>query len=244
MQQSRSLFVLLLSLSAVPAACDAGQSDASDSGGEGGTAGIEGTSCAFGDDPSKCGSADAFACTPELVPTESGCDEDDDCGTGELCFTRADAAEGEPPGICQAIEGVCSSLPPVGQGLAFGEACDPTASLDPCAGECVVIGDEGVGECEQTCRLGAESGCGQDTDPSAACAFFAYDLSDAGFEQGAGDLGVCAHFCNCNAECPGEQLCLSAGLDGWNGICAGGIGIEDSVPVCAEGAGGAGGSSG
>jgi len=225
-----------------PAACSTGPSDESGTGGQGGD-GLIGAACEFGDDQTKCGGQEDLVCALELDPTGQACDDDEDCNSGELCFASADGAA---EGTCDRIVGACASLPDTGAGLPFGEACDPNATTDPCAGDCVPIGEEGGGECEELCRIGATSGCGEDVIASSdvACAFYAYDLSDAGIEQGAGDLGVCAQFCNCNADCPGQQLCLSAPTDAYLGICAGGIPSEAALEQCPSGAGGAGGGPG
>lgn len=234
-------FTWLLPLAALPASCQDGGADASATGGHGGEPTLEGAPCSFGDAPAKCGSHDDLACAPTLTETGRTCGDDDECKQGELCFVDHEASGGA---TCQAITGSCTTLAPAAQGLAFGESCDPTQAKDPCAGACVPIGADGAGECEQTCRVGAESDCDQGAISGAdvACAFFAYDLSAAGIEQGAGDLGICAHFCDCNAQCPGSQLCLSAPTAQYLGICAGGVAVEDSIEVC-DGLGGAGGSA-
>src|SRR5690606_26339918 len=98
-----------------------------------------------------------------------------------------------------------------------------TIDGDTCAGTCVAIDDDQA-ECEEYCRVGAQGGCGESEleGSGVACAFFAYDLSDIDESQGAGDLGVCAHLCDCNSDCPGAQLCLNQPTDGHAGVCAGG----------------------
>jgi len=233
---------LLLSLAVLPAACSSEPSEPDGSGGGGGES-PEGAPCDFGEDADKCGGQDDVACTPALAPTSRSCDEDADCDDGELCFV---SEEDPSEGTCQDIVGACLALPEVGNGLPFGEACDPDAATDPCAGQCVPIGDGASGECEENCRVLSASGCGEDVleGSNVACGFFAYDLSDAGIEQGAGDLGVCATLCNCNADCPGEQTCLSAPSGDFAGICAGGLDSDVTLEECPDGAGGAGGSGG
>ncbi len=162
--------------------------------------------------------------------------------SGELCF----ASLNDPNlGTCQEIVGICTELEVAAEGKQFGESCDPAASSDPCAGLCVAVGDDGAGECEQSCRVGAKSGCGADNlrQEGLDCAFFAYDLSDADIEQGIGDQGVCAHLCDCNADCPGQQSCLNNPTSEFRGVCAGGIAEADTLPTCPD-QGGIGGAAG
>jgi hypothetical protein len=101
-----------------------------------------------------------------------------------------------------------------------------------------------MGECEQTCRIGAPSGCGAAnlTEANVSCAFFAYDLTDAGITQGFGDVGICAVLCNCSADCPGAQRCLDYPVDAFRGVCAGGLDDTEALDACgSEALGGAGG---
>ena len=218
-------------------------------------------SCSFGDDSSKCQGRNELACEPLLVTTDRGCDADDECNADELCF-ETDAIEGAT-GRCERVLGVCS--PRCGSdrdcngrscdlgsgecvneaptGLPAGASCD--IANDECAGNCVAIDDEHA-ECEERCRIGAASGCGEsDLDESQlVCGFFAYDLSGLDVKQGAGDTGVCANFCNCNDECPGDQRCLNSATENFAGLCAGGIDLEKSLPCSPDDGDGGGGAGG
>lgn len=196
--------------------------------------------CEFGDDADKCDGDANVACTP--VPEETGdeCNRDSECEDGALCFESMDASASA--GECLRIVGRCLPIEEPAEGDRFGESC--TVGQDSCAGSCVAIdGDEG--ECEEHCRVGASSGCGQaDLEGSGvACAFFAYDLSDIDAEQGEGDLGVCAHLCNCADDCPGDQWCLSQPTGEFGGVCTGGVSGEEALH-CRDGLGGAGGMNG
>jgi hypothetical protein len=183
--------------------------------------------CDFGEDSEKCDGDESLACTPVLLSTGTACARDEDCEASALCFEQTDAsmstgecldvvgaceprcagdfhcADGES---CDRFTGECSST--VRGGERFGSSC---AEDDDCAGVCRVI-DADEAECEENCRVGAESGCGfeQLEGSGVACAFFAYDLSDVDVSQGSGDLGVCADLCDCNDDCPGTQRCLAA----------------------------------
>lgn len=201
------------------------------------------TSCDFGHSAEKCGGTAARACAPSLVATQRECGRDDECARGELCF---DNGGGKGRGTCQEIVGECVELTTRRNGDRFGASCDPRGK-DTCAGRCVPVGNSGAGECEEPCRVGARSGCGVEdlSKTEIACAFFAFDLTDAGIAQGAGDLGICAALCNCDDECPGGQTCLDNPVRGFRGVCAGGLGADASLPHCPEhGIGGAGGAPG
>ncbi len=211
--------------------------------------------CDFGNDNDKCGGRDTLACEPLIVPSTRGCERDKDCQSGELCFESDDGG-----GVCEAVLGLCTPrcatdddcgggrfcegasgecVAEEPSGLPLGASCDP--SKQECAGRCVEV-SPGVGECEERCRLGAQSGCGEEllSMSELICGFFAYDLRDLGIEQGDGDTGVCAKLCQCNADCPGDQRCLNNPVAKFAGLCAGGIALADSV-VCQSGQGGAGG---
>jgi hypothetical protein len=84
-------------------------------------------------------------------------------------------------------------LHPEGE-LPLGASCDPDAEGP--AASCEDVCDRVVGVCRAGCVLQAERGC----DVSEVC------LPLAGY-RGTGDLGVCAEPCNCDAECPGSDLC-------------------------------------
>jgi hypothetical protein len=62
-----------------------------------------------------------------------------------------------------------------------------------------------------------------------ACAYFAYDLSALEKEQGAGDTGICALLCDCDDDCPGDQICLDFSIDGKAGVCTGGLESSDGI---------------
>lgn len=230
---------------AMAVACnDAEQPPPGGHGGDGGNepAGESDEPCAFGDDAAKCGASSEAACFPVVGSAEESCASDADCTEGSLCFLNEEAAS-DPPGVCRALSGQCDFVGNAGSGLAFGETC--TLSEDACSGTCVDVGyDDGTGECEETCRVGAMSGCGEAdlSTANVACAFFAYDLSDAGITQGAGDVGVCAQLCRCNSDCPGTQRCLDYPIGDFPGVCAGGIDDGEALEDCTSDAlGGAGG---
>ncbi len=226
-----------------------------------------GDPCEFGDDSEKCDAESSVACTPVLGTMGVTCDDDDDCGADELCFSSIASDSSE--GFCMRLYGECLSVCdddsdcgagsmcnrrtgacidegdtgwPLPGDARFGESC---TSSDDCAGSCVQISDE-VFECEEYCRVGAVSGCGvEDLSESAvACAYFAFDLSDFDADQGAGDVGICANLCDCTADCPGQQKCLPRPLRGHAGVCTGGV-VEDEITACPDvSGGGAGGSEG
>ena len=228
--------------------------------GEGGTGQDgEAASCQFGENATKCDSSANQTCEPSLSDMEISCATDDDCGSDALCLENMAS---EPS--CYAVSGICvahcssdAACPLAGdarsrthcnprsglceaepaEGLEFGETCTP--EQDECRGTCAAAG--ATYECEEYCRIGAASGCGESKleGSGVACAFFAYDLSAIGAEQGAGDTGVCAKLCDCNADCPGAQRCLQFPTAESAGICAAGITEADSL-ACDAGAGGAG----
>jgi len=267
----RHSFVVLLSLSAL-IACSSDKDDVSEETNsspteEDPTPG-DGTddalaSCEFGNDETKCNGAADRACAPTLVSTETECNRDAECEEGALCFESSNSNASE--GLCMKVEPLCvfrcggdfdcegeaKCNPASGRceaavelGARFGEACGSGA--DECAGHCVQVDDDRW-ECEEQCRVGAASGCGEAVleDSNAACAYFAFDLDDIDVEQGAGDAGVCARLCDCDGDCPGDQLCLADGFNGYRGVCTGGLEPEDSLGACAaDGMGGAGGSDG
>lgn len=219
-------------------------------------------SCVFGNDEQKCDGSSSQACVPSLSEPLGPCVRDKDCAAGSLCF-EDDAEDQEErsqtKGVCRALSGTCGPLcssdhhcgdsgfdpycnPRVGtcqreraQGKGFGELCDPDRT--ECRGLCVAIGDQG--ECEERCRIGASNGCGVEDygEASVACSFFAYNLSDFDVTQGAGDVGVCAHLCNCDHDCPGRQRCLPRGIRDYRGICAGGLEADEGIDCSMGGAG-------
>lgn len=223
--------------------------------------------CDFGDDANKCAGRPELACEPYLRPSGRDCEGDAECGVGELCFTEErrtgpDATDGKL-GTCEAVLGVCTprcasdancsggrfcnrasgecdAVEP--EGLAFGASCDPKKK--ECAGDCVEIASS-LAECEERCRIGASAGCGVDelAGSKLVCGFFAYDLGSVAADQGSGDTGVCAMLCQCNDECPGDQLCLNNPVGKFAGLCAGGLTFKDTLP-CPDtsGLGGAGGN--
>lgn len=157
----------------------------------------------------------------------------------ERCGGDFDCADDE---MCNRETGVCGE--PFELGKRFGESCEPGAG--ECAGNCVELSEDNW-ECEELCRVGAVSGCDEEEldGSNVACAYFAFDLNDIGAAQGAGDAGVCAQLCNCNADCPGSQLCLDDASESFAGVCTGGISEENALDECPDnGAGGAGGMSG
>jgi hypothetical protein len=145
-------------------------------------------------------------------------------------------------GVCLLLVGRCLDIEQSTGGDRFGEPC--VVGEETCAGICVEV-DEGQGECEEHCRVGAAGGCGVEDleEAGLACAFFAYDLSDIDAEQGAGDLGVCAHLCNCDEDCPGTQRCLEQRSGDFAGVCTGGAFSEEAL-TCFDNTGGAGGMNG
>lgn len=236
-------------------------------GGMGGDAGEvplpESELCTLGEsntDQNKCQgepNTPAQSCSPFLNSTDDACDEDEDCPGDALCFQseRFDQTAGEcftliaacveqcsgdfdcpSSTYCNRKTGDCGREP--SSGLNFGEPCSP--ERDECAGNCVQVDDDKY-ECEEHCRVGSTSGCGaEDMSKSGlACAFFAYDLGSFDQQQGSGDTGVCSRLCQCNDECPGDQLCYAAPQSGFNGVCAAAIAESESVPQCEQdGAGG------
>ncbi|GEM_PF-3014140 len=234
------------------------------SGNLGGSANTSGDSksqpCEFGDDQKKCNGKADVACAPILRTTNVACSTDNDCFRGELCFETA--AQSTSQGACRTVAGAC--LPRCGgnfdcdasqycnvqsgqcqaephRGRRFGESC--TLQEGTCAGDCVDLGD-GNAECEEHCRVGSESGCGQMEfgGSGVACAFFAYDLADISKTQGAGDVGICAHLCDCTGDCPTGQSCLARPNAGYAGVCAGGI-AQEATTRCQDNMGGAEGAS-
>jgi hypothetical protein len=219
-----------------------------------------GAPCEFGPDADKCEGRASVACTPVLGETATTCDRDEDCGSRELCFESMDPDAST--GVCLRLYGEC--LPLCGgnfdcgagqqcdiesgacvdeannDGARFGESCE---SDSDCSGTCVSVSDE-VSECEEQCRVGALSGCGEEDLGASdiACAYFAFTLDEFGEEQGAGDVGVCARLCNCSSECPGAQKCSNLPTRGFAGVCTGGA-VPDELSECPapgpEGAGGA-----
>ncbi len=212
----------------------------SDANGSGGSAQL--APCEFGNDASKCEAKDEFACTPFLQETGDECSRDSECESGALCFSSPGDSSSE--GECFFVVGECEEVDSAVDGLRFGDDCD--LKKDKCAGRCVAVGEdatEDAAECEETCRVGAKSGCGEDTlkGSGVSCAYFAFDLSDIDVTQGRGDVGICAPLCDCNDDCPGSQLCFDQPTDGYAGICTGGIASDDSL-ACDVGIGGAGGA--
>ncbi len=206
-----------------------GESDSA--GGAGGQApsSTDGLACELGDDTDKCEGDVKQSCSPFLLPENEGCNLDEDCPARTLCFesSRFDHYSGE----CFSLTAQCVGEPSEKEGLNFGENCDP--KQDDCAGKCVQV-DEHTFECEEHCRVGSPQGCGVSDlgEAGLACPFFAYDLSDFNQDQGLGDTGICAHLCNCNDDCPGEQRCLAAPESGYAGVCVGGLSKEESIADC------------
>lgn len=211
---------------------------------EGGAFGLVG--CEFGEDAQKCGSVANQSCLPRLQDTATHCELDVQCDDGALCFVEegSEGAQGECLLIvgecvercggdfdcngglyCNPKTGRCTEEPP--RGLRAGESCKDSAQ---CKGHCVELSD-GSGECEEYCRVGADSGCGHMSLSGSgfACAYFAFDLMDIDVQQGAGDTGICAQLCDCSDECPGAQLCFPLPTDGRAGICTGGVDAEEAL---------------
>lgn len=160
--------------------------------------------CEFGEDADKCGGRSAYACEPLYFASGAACETIDDCESGEEC-----AASDDGTSVCSLLLGICTPRCgsdadcsegrscDLGSGecvegaaegsLRSGEACEP--SDDRCRGVCTTFADESSA-CVEYCRLGAERGCGEDTLSEFACETPAYP--DLGWEQGAGDTGICS----------------------------------------------------
>jgi hypothetical protein len=226
-------------------------SNPGDPAGPGGAAGSNGNdpppaaSCDFGDDPDKCSGRSDLACAPAVIFGADACTTDTQCSDDELCLVDQDTGEAacsevvgecaprcggdfdcEDGQACDPESGECTSS--AVSGKRFGEACDPQA--DECAGVCIEFAD-GTAECEEACRVGAPSGCGQEeiAGSSVACAYFAYDLSDLDVEQGSGDTGICAKLCDCDDDCPDSQMCLAISSGDYAGVCTGGLSAEQGT---------------
>ena len=120
---------------------------------------------------------------------------------GGLCVPVCRGDYDCPGRACDPATGTCMTA--VQGTLPIGSACDPSASVSMCKGDCQTLGN-GVATrdnsfCSSTCILGGKGGCGQPLNgsgpPSAACVF-----SFAGSE-GDGDLGECAELCDCDSDC-------------------------------------------
>lgn len=222
--------------------------------------------CEFGTQPAeanKCYLRPELSCQPLGVATGVSCSEDADCrGDGALVEAYGDAVplcfEGEcsilpvclprcnsdfdcPEGrFCDPATGECSRDVPSGK--AVGEPCDPTETGE-CRGICVELPD-GSGECEENCTVGAQGGCGfaDASEAPVRCEFFAFDL---GREMGGQDEGSCATLCDCDAACPGEQLCFAFDDLPTAGLCLGAGDVGESLSECPDsGEGGASGLGG
>jgi hypothetical protein len=242
-QLSALVFLALMS----GLSCD-GSKDSTDNDGSAGAPGEGDDSrpaCDFGPDESKCEGRADITCTPFVELGDDQCERDAQCGSDELCLVDQDTGHaacskivGEcspqcggdfdcPRGEhCHPKDGTCQKKPPTGE--RYGQPCDPVDSH--CQGTCVEF-DNDTAECEEHCRVGAPSGFGMEEleGSGVACAYFAYDLSALDVEQGAGDTGICARLCDCDDDCPGDQICLDFSIDGKSGICTGGLESSDGI---------------
>lgn len=168
-------------------------------------------------DATVCSAFPGAACVTGLTEDEAYCFEG--CAKGEStsatkCHGRADVAclqvsststaclptcgsDSECPvgRYCDLFLGACVDQAPAGDPL--GTACDPNATVDPCAGFCVDFGN-GYAVCSGLCTVGLGiPSCGFDADTpgSPVC------LALLGESDSVGDGGLCLQQCNCNDEC-------------------------------------------
>jgi hypothetical protein len=164
--------------------------------------------CKLGDAASgeeKCRGRVDLVCSEAAAGSGQGycrpaCRSDRDCGS-RLCNLRT---------------GLCGDAPPSGDPI--GSACNPEESH--CAGGCIDHGSNWA-ECSGVCRLNTP-GCGQ-TSSRPPYDYWCYlDPSNVG---GDGDLGYCAHVCDCDDDCGRDDaVCEPSGSlesdTGRAGVCA------------------------
>jgi MYXO-CTERM domain-containing protein len=148
-------------------------------------------------DTPKCHNRVDMACAPSssgvgfCAPT---CRADTDC-SGRKCSLVS--------GLC--VDSVKGTLP-------TGAACDPTAKTTACEGSCLPLTTDTASEknsiCSSVCSLGMPGSCGQaassSAKPTAAC-LVTFDTGES-----VGDIGACAQFCDCNADCKNPNFVCQA----------------------------------
>lgn len=138
----------------------------------------------------ECGNRDDMVCGSPIDLTGVGiceprCIDDASCGAGLFC---------------ELGTGECTTVAPLGAALGASCTADESCASRVCA-KANPEDREEVGFCSGLCRFGIVAGCGFDNNVAdgqrtAGCLFST--------GQGSGDSGLCAAFCDEEADCEGE----------------------------------------
>jgi len=176
----------------------------------------------------KCHNRAEFACNPALLgPTDTACQETEDCPAGDLCIDGAcnivqagclPACRGDldcDTGMyCDQsfLNGTCVTAKPTGK-KALGEPCtmpsaDEPEEPDECVGFCQADAETGnAGHCANTCALARQCAWNASTGKFDGVCFYASVLTS---ETGdVGDFGFCTPTCNCTEQCNDPALACS-----------------------------------
>lgn len=176
---------------------------------------LEGCSPGASGITAKCHGRANMACQTLARAQGTPCDDNTDCGTGEICDSAGECRElidvcwascggdfhCEEGSACDFALGLCLPEDEVPEGDPIGSECDPDAAQNSCDGFCLSYIDENqepiLSTCTAGCTFGYLEGCGWDaTGPAPAACLLPND--DNG---GLGDTGICTQLCDCNADC-------------------------------------------